>query len=154
HRCHDDGHERGGARGGGKRGAERQPAFPGMERSGRDSLAVAELLDRETAVRLLPQPTTPEGFQRRIGRTRHELTPEDERVGPPSRLSSRTRLVPASAYRHCDFKGTLRPRLDSDARLQAKKIRDSKTFDLRRPNLVAHRVSFELNDTESACVQQ
>jgi hypothetical protein len=30
--------------------------------------------------------------------TRHGLTPEDERVGPPPRLSSRTRLVTPSAY--------------------------------------------------------
>src|SRR5262249_25470244 len=97
-RWHNDRHERGGLRGGGKCSAERQPALPGVEGGGRGALAVAKLLDRETAVRLLPQPTTPQGFQRGIGRTRHGPTPEDERVGPPSRLSSRTRLVPASAY--------------------------------------------------------
>ena len=59
--------------------AESEPTLPGMEGGGRDPFSLAELVDRETAVGLLSQPSAPEDFQGGIGRTRHGLTPEDER---------------------------------------------------------------------------
>src|SRR3954468_2631292 len=57
-----------------------EPPLPGMEGRGRDPFSLAELMDRETAVGLLSQPSAPEDFQSGIGGTRHGLTPEDERV--------------------------------------------------------------------------
>jgi hypothetical protein len=50
-----------------------------MEVRGRDPFFLAELADRETAVGLLSQPSSPKAFQDGIGETRHGLTPEEER---------------------------------------------------------------------------
>lgn len=108
----DHGHERGFAGGdhGGESRARGEATLPGMEGSGRYAFSLAELVDCETAVRLLSQPPTPKGRQSGIGRTRHGLTPEGGMglVRPPGYRAAQDWLPRALTWK-TRFTGRTRP---------------------------------------------